>query len=127
MDMYLLLLTRMRPSLHYRIVSTLYSLSKTTSTDWCHFVSSYIFIYSLINCTKVQKAQNLKKNRKGLKVCATQLASTKNTIHCIYFAVLDTAGQEEFSAMREQYMRSGEGFLLVFSVTDRSRYQTIQT
>jgi Ras-related protein R-Ras2 len=32
---------------------------------------------------------------------------------------LDTAGQEEFSAMREQYMRSGEGFLLVFSVTDR--------
>ncbi|GFU57717.1 ras-related protein R-Ras2 [Trichonephila clavipes] len=32
--------------------------------------------------------------------------------------ILDTAGQEEFSAMREQYMRSGEGFLLVFSVTD---------
>jgi GTPase SAR1 family protein len=23
--------------------------------------------------------------------------------------ILDTAGQEEFSAMREQYMRSGEG------------------
>ena len=28
---------------------------------------------------------------------------------------------QEFSAMREQYMRTGEGFLLVFSVTDRSR------
>ncbi|KAI7105883.1 Ras-like [Hortaea werneckii] len=26
--------------------------------------------------------------------------------------VLDTAGQEEYSAMREQYMRTGEGFLL---------------
>ncbi|TRY59950.1 hypothetical protein DNTS_017608, partial [Danionella cerebrum] len=26
--------------------------------------------------------------------------------------ILDTAGQEEFGAMREQYMRSGEGFLL---------------
>lgn len=35
--------------------------------------------------------------------------------------VLDTAGQEEFGAMREQYMRTGEGFLLVFSVTDRGR------
>lgn len=35
--------------------------------------------------------------------------------------VLDTAGQEEFSAMREQYMRSGEGFLMVFSVTDSNR------
>lgn len=37
-------------------------------------------------------------------------------------AVLDTAGQEEFCAMREQYMRSGEGFLLVYSVTDKARY-----
>lgn len=36
-------------------------------------------------------------------------------------SVLDTAGQEEFGAMREQYMRTGEGFLLVFSVTDRGR------
>ncbi|RCN29345.1 Ras family protein [Ancylostoma caninum] len=33
--------------------------------------------------------------------------------------VLDTAGQEEFSAMREQYMRNGRGFPLVFSVTER--------
>jgi Ras-related protein R-Ras2 len=36
--------------------------------------------------------------------------------------VLDTAGQEEFSAMREQYMRSGEGFLLVFAVTDKASF-----
>jgi len=36
--------------------------------------------------------------------------------------ILDTAGQEEFSAMREQYMRSGEGFLLIFSITDRSSF-----
>ncbi|CAF87283.1 unnamed protein product, partial [Tetraodon nigroviridis] len=33
-------------------------------------------------------------------------------------SVLDTAGQEEFGAMREQYMRSGEGFLLVFALND---------
>ncbi|XP_076445668.1 ras-related protein R-Ras2-like [Babylonia areolata] len=39
--------------------------------------------------------------------------------------ILDTAGQEEFSAMREQYMRSGEGFLLVYSVTDRNSYEEI--
>jgi len=39
--------------------------------------------------------------------------------------ILDTAGQEEFSAMRDQYMRSGEGFLLVFSVTDRSSFEEI--
>jgi GTPase KRas protein len=33
--------------------------------------------------------------------------------------VLDTAGQEEYSAMREQYMRTGEGFMLVYSITSR--------
>nr|KAG5693518.1 hypothetical protein BaRGS_006220 [Batillaria attramentaria] len=39
--------------------------------------------------------------------------------------VLDTAGQEEFSAMREQYMRKGDGFLLVFSVTDRQSFENM--
>lgn len=38
---------------------------------------------------------------------------------------MDTAGQEEFSAMREQYMRSGEGFLLVFSVADHASFDEI--
>ncbi|KAI4872628.1 hypothetical protein NFI96_024593 [Prochilodus magdalenae] len=40
--------------------------------------------------------------------------------------VLDTAGQEEFGAMREQYMRSGEGFLLVFALNDSGSYNEIQ-
>lgn len=43
----------------------------------------------------------------------------------LFLLVLDTAGQEEFSAMREQYMRSGEGFLLVFSVTERPSFEEI--
>nr|AAA28849.1 Dras2 protein [Drosophila melanogaster]AAA99202.1 ras protein [Drosophila melanogaster]prf//1306284B gene Dmras64B [Drosophila melanogaster] len=43
----------------------------------------------------------------------------------IFYLVLDTAGQEEFSAMREQYMRSGEGFLLVFALNDHSSFDEI--
>ncbi|CAN6666359.1 ras-like protein 1 [Trichomonascus vanleenenianus] len=39
--------------------------------------------------------------------------------------VLDTAGQEEYSAMREQYMRTGEGFLLVYSITSRSSFEEV--
>lgn len=39
----------------------------------------------------------------------------------LFSAVLDTAGQEEFGAMREQYMRAGHGFLLVFAINDRQR------
>ena len=40
--------------------------------------------------------------------------------------VLDTAGQEEFSAMREQYMRKGDAFLLVYSVTDKASFMNIR-
>jgi len=41
--------------------------------------------------------------------------------------VLDTAGQEEYEAMREQYMRTGEGFLLVYSITSRDSFEEIST
>jgi Ras-related protein R-Ras2 len=34
--------------------------------------------------------------------------------------IIDTAGQDEFSAMRDQYMRCGQGFLLVFSLIDKA-------
>lgn len=36
---------------------------------------------------------------------------------------LDTAGQVEFTAMRDQYMRCGEGFIICYSVTDRHSFQ----
>lgn len=41
--------------------------------------------------------------------------------------VLDTAGQEEYSAMREQYMRTGEGFLCVYSITSKNSFEEIST
>lgn len=34
--------------------------------------------------------------------------------------ILDTAGVAQFTAMRELYIKSGKGFLLVYSVTDES-------
>ena len=36
--------------------------------------------------------------------------------------VLDTAGQEEYSAMKDRYLRTGEGFLLIYSITSRSSF-----
>ena len=39
--------------------------------------------------------------------------------------ILDTAGQEEYSAMRDQYMRTGEGFLLVFAGNNAKSFEDI--
>jgi small GTP-binding protein len=39
--------------------------------------------------------------------------------------VLDTAGQEIYTAMREQHMRNGDAFLLVYSVADRATFENI--
>ncbi|QDS68998.1 hypothetical protein FKW77_009394 [Venturia effusa] len=41
--------------------------------------------------------------------------------------VLDTAGQEEYSAMRDQYMRTGEGFILVYSITSRASFDEMKS
>lgn len=35
--------------------------------------------------------------------------------------MLDTAGMEEFSAMRDQWMRTHDGFIIVFGLDSRSR------
>ena len=37
--------------------------------------------------------------------------------------ILDTAGQEEYSAMRDHYMRNGEGFILVYAINNRPSFE----
>ncbi|OUM51246.1 hypothetical protein BVG19_g336 [[Candida] boidinii] len=39
--------------------------------------------------------------------------------------ILDTAGVAQFTAMRELYIKSGQGFLLVYSVTDKNSLQEL--
>ncbi|KAH8591846.1 ras family-domain-containing protein [Bisporella sp. PMI_857] len=39
--------------------------------------------------------------------------------------VLDTAGQEEYTALRDQWIRDGEGFVLVYSISSRSSFNRI--
>lgn len=84
--------------------------------------------------TMIQPSKTLTQNNASSMTCPPN--STVSGIACYHipencnwflfiFLVLDTAGQEEFSAMREQYMRSGEGFLLVFSLTDHASFSEI--
>lgn len=41
--------------------------------------------------------------------------------------ILDTAGQEDYSSLRDRYMRNGEGFLLVFSIINRPSFDELKT
>jgi len=40
--------------------------------------------------------------------------------------IFDTAGQEEFSALRHQYVKSGDGFMIVYSITDRDSFSQVE-
>lgn len=42
-----------------------------------------------------------------------------------FLEILDTAGQETFSAMRELYMKNGEGFILVYSITNHRSLEAL--
>jgi len=39
--------------------------------------------------------------------------------------ILDTAGQEEFALMQDQWMRDGKGFLLVYNITSRPTFDEV--
>eukprot|EP01091_Cochliopodium_minus_P008717 TRINITY_DN201_c0_g1_i2.p1 TRINITY_DN201_c0_g1~~TRINITY_DN201_c0_g1_i2.p1 ORF type:complete len:199 (-),score=60.02 TRINITY_DN201_c0_g1_i2:66-626(-) len=39
--------------------------------------------------------------------------------------ILDTAGQDEFSALRDQWIRESEGFILLYSITSRASFEKL--
>jgi Ras-related protein Ral-A len=43
-----------------------------------------------------------------------------------FIDILDTAGQEEYAAIRDNYYRSGEGFLCVFSICEKQSFENVQ-
>eukprot|EP01091_Cochliopodium_minus_P002718 TRINITY_DN1256_c0_g1_i5.p1 TRINITY_DN1256_c0_g1~~TRINITY_DN1256_c0_g1_i5.p1 ORF type:complete len:186 (-),score=37.62 TRINITY_DN1256_c0_g1_i5:160-717(-) len=39
--------------------------------------------------------------------------------------ILDTAGPQEFTAMRDPYMKNGHGFILVYSITSKNSFNDL--
>lgn len=44
-----------------------------------------------------------------------------------FLDILDTAGQEEYNALRDQWVREGRGFLLVYSIDNKQSFEEIES
>lgn len=45
--------------------------------------------------------------------------------HRVFLEVTDTAGQEAFVAIRDNYIQNGDGFLLVYAINDERSFQQL--
>lgn len=43
-----------------------------------------------------------------------------------FIEVIDTAGQEEYGTLRDQWVREGQGFVLVYSISSRSSFDRLE-
>jgi len=43
-----------------------------------------------------------------------------------FVEVIDTAGQEEYATLRDQWVREGQGFILVYSIASRSTFDRLE-
>uniref|UniRef100_A0A1A9VI09 Uncharacterized protein n=1 Tax=Glossina austeni TaxID=7395 RepID=A0A1A9VI09_GLOAU len=75
-----------------------------------------------VNTKPVESSQNM---RGGLRVYKIVILGDGGVgkSEAALLDILDTAGQVEFTAMRDQYMRCGEGFIICYSVIDRHSYE----
>jgi GTPase KRas protein len=51
---------------------------------------------------------------------------TINNKERVFLQVIDTAGQEAFVAIRDNYIQNGDGFMLVYSLTDERSFQRLE-
>ena len=57
--------------------------------------------------------------RKTVRLASPSFKSANQQQH-VQVEIIDTAGTDQFEAMRELYMKTGDGFMIVYSVTSRA-------
>jgi len=86
-----------------------------------HFGSKYVY-FGPEEFEEVEEEKIEVQNGVGIKTVAQNSRNMQNRSNdgetCL-LDILDTAGQEEYSAMRDQYYRAGQGFLVMYSINAR--------
>eukprot|EP00055_Hartaetosiga_balthica_P015701 m.94740 g.94740 ORF g.94740 m.94740 type:complete len:947 (+) comp8930_c0_seq3:146-2986(+) len=59
----------------------------------------------------------------GLIISAPKFNSSHLSGDLCLMEILDTAGQEEYSCMRDQYTRTSDNFMIVYDITSRSSFE----
>lgn len=92
-------------------------------------VTEYISLYTSISTDQQENLETLNILHWILMHCSSSQDSYRKQVvidgETCLLDILDTAGQEEYSAMRDQYMRTGEGFLCVFAINNTKSFEDI--
>lgn len=80
-----------------------------------HYFSSFNVFFFIFHFSKfVEDYEPTKADSYRKKICLDGEE--------VQIDILDTAGQEDYAAIRDNYFRSGEGFLCVFSITEQESF-----
>ncbi|EFA80461.1 type A von Willebrand factor domain-containing protein [Heterostelium album PN500] len=91
------------------------------------FVSDYV----LVDPTHEKKLEWIDekeldyKNTSASSSLYGKVSSKLDSATCL-LDILDTAGQEEYSVMRDQYVRTGDCYVIVYDVTNRNSFEEVE-
>lgn len=115
--------------------SSLYSLTATRQLTLQFMYDEFVEDYEptkadsyrkKVSQTRVLRLKMLSLRSHTNAICHSELSKVVLDGEEVQIDILDTAGQEDYAAIRDNYFRSGEGFLCVFSITDDESFQATQ-
>ncbi|GAB0200027.1 ras-related protein Rap-1A [Grus japonensis] len=101
------------------------TLSKAANTDERSFMPRSSLFEQTTPCT-VQFVQGIFVEKYDPTIEDSYRKQVEVDCQQCMLEILDTAGTEQFTAMRDLYMKNGQGFALVYSITAQSTFNDLQ-
>eukprot|EP01027_Heterolobosea_sp_BB2_P012165 GEZU01017652.1.p1 GENE.GEZU01017652.1~~GEZU01017652.1.p1 ORF type:complete len:212 (-),score=76.04 GEZU01017652.1:242-856(-) len=78
------------------------------------------------SCITIQYTQHIFVDSYDPTIEDSYLKQTKVDGKVVRLSILDTAGQDEYESLRDTYMRTGDGFLVVFDLSSPKSFKEMQ-